>query len=82
MNTDEQLTLWVDGKSFCPNDDGECCPDFSCCRPELLAPEDERTLFAKANDEIRHGMLMGFLGRALAGFGKKVHIAGSTEGED
>jgi hypothetical protein len=25
--------------------DGECCPDFSCCSPELLASREARVTF-------------------------------------
>lgn len=48
MTFDEQLHLWVTGTSTCPNEEGECCPDFSCCQPHLQAPPATRTRFAKA----------------------------------
>jgi len=52
-----QLSEWVAGRPwhnpFTPDgkyglrpQDGECCPDFSCCDPELLSPEHERKEFA------------------------------------
>ena len=34
-----QLDEWVKGNPIHNNVDDECCPDFSCCRPELLAPK-------------------------------------------
>ena len=80
MTSDEQLASWVGGKSIHNVDKGECCQDFSCCQPELLAPQAERELF-RDRPEVRHQMLMGFLGRALASWGDKIHIAGSIEGE-
>ena len=74
ISCDEQLRRWVDGESVhrlftvkrlkC-DDDGECCPDFSCCKPELMQPIEVRKAFAVANDEDRHGMLMMFLGAML-----------------
>jgi len=74
MTSDEQLRLWVEGK---PAHADECCPDFSCCVPELLAPEHERKAFADATQEGRYAFLGGFLARAFANHGKtKVHIAG------
>lgn len=42
MTPNEQLELWVRGKSVHNDERDECCPDFSCCSPELLAPEHER----------------------------------------
>lgn len=81
MTSEEQLSQWIEGKPACPNDGGECCPDFSCCEPEFLTPKDEREAFNRADDEARHSMLMTFLGRALSKhLGKKkrsrIHIAG------
>lgn len=38
-----QLTEWLNGRpvhSDPPAD--ECCPDFSCCYPDLLMPREER----------------------------------------
>lgn len=76
----KQLALWVEGKSIhVPN--GQCCPDFSCCIPQLKAPKEERELFqelylAKKHNEYEK-MLMMFLGRALPIItDKKVYIAG------
>lgn len=50
MTPKEQLKLWVKGKSVhskTKNED-ECCPDFSCCHPYLLAPLHERQAFSEA----------------------------------
>lgn len=78
MTADEQLAEWVKGNSQCPNDRDECCPDFSCCQPELLADEATRIAFADATEETRFSMLGGFLGAAMekAAEGKNVYIAG------
>ena len=56
-----QLDSWVAGNPVHNNFANECCPDFSCCRPELLWPENKRKAFAEANDEVRMEMLMGAL---------------------
>tara|TARA_Y100000310_G_scaffold82841_1_gene79433 strand:+ start:362 stop:616 length:255 start_codon:yes stop_codon:yes gene_type:complete len=66
MTPTEQLDLWVRGISTHNNDRGECCPDFSCCKPELLAPVEVRETFANASEPTRHGMLGSFLGKAIA----------------
>lgn len=65
LTPDEQLRRWVDGKSECPNTDGECCPDFSCCMPHLLAPEPARRAFAASPPEQREQWLGAFLRGAL-----------------
>jgi hypothetical protein len=72
--SDKQLKMWVNGKSIHNNDDDECCPDFSCCRP-CSTDREIREKFYKSNQSEREGMLMMFLSGALAG--ENVHIAGS-----
>jgi len=74
MTCDEQLAKWVDGDSIHNETRDECCPDFSYCNPELLAPEHERQAFAQGDEATRMQMLMTFLGKLLEG--QKVHIAG------
>lgn len=68
MTSDEQLDRWVEGEPVHreDDDDGECCPDFSCCVPELLAEEDVRRRFVAADEEGRSALLMGFLGAAIS----------------
>lgn len=57
-----QLMEWVEGRPwhnpFTPDgrygekpEDGECCPDFSCCVPDVLQPREKREEFAR-----RHGL--------------------------
>lgn len=81
MTHEEQLQSWLKGNSQHMGDKGtgQCCPDFSCCRPELLAPIEERQAFVLADERGRMPWLGTFLGRAFAG--KRVHIAGATEHE-
>lgn len=67
---DEQLRRWVAGEpthvaARPPVKGTECCPDFSCCVPELLRPAEERAEFAAASESRRHAMLMGYLGAML-----------------
>jgi hypothetical protein len=39
----QQLMLWLIGQpTHLPEPWDECCPDFSCCYPDMLMPEDER----------------------------------------
>ncbi len=78
MTVDEQLALWVQGRSAHNDDRGECCPDFSCCNPESAASREERETYVRATGEIQMGMLGTFLGRAMANYKPKtkVHVAG------
>lgn len=42
-----QLTEWVNGRStHLPPPYGECCPDFSCCYPDMMMPSGERVAYA------------------------------------
>lgn len=81
---DEQITRWVAGESVCPNTWDECCPDFSCCVPKLLAPVEIRQAFAAASPADRMKYLGGFLGAAFEAVApdKKVHISGTSDPED
>ena len=64
-----QLIDWVYGESVHNDECKECCPDFSCCHPELLAEEDERWEFLTAclqeDEEKKMGMLGIFLHRLM-----------------
>lgn len=55
----DQLITWVEGISHHNNIDDECCPDFSCCQPEMFQKEDE----------IRKQVLVRFMEKNM--FGKK-----------
>lgn len=97
MTNAEQLDLWVAGKLAGTGKAGhvfkkigkheieECCPDFSCCQPELLASEWLRKEF-KDNEKGREKMLFGFLGQMISkmdvGKGKKIYITGGQDGKD
>jgi hypothetical protein len=58
---DEQLAQWVAGTSICPNTRHECCPDFSCCHPDMAWPLEKRAKFAAAPQGEREKMMMGAL---------------------
>ena len=81
MKPEKQLELWVKGESVHNDEKGECCPDFSCCKPHLLAPEHERKVFLEASqkgdDKTTTSMLFEFLGRAFSS--PKVYVAGYSE---
>ena len=88
MTPEEQLAEWVKGNPI-HNERmlgghliGECCPDFSCCKPELLAPVEIRELYSAAyktdNTKVTSRMLGEFLTRMIDQHEPKikVHIAG------
>lgn len=82
MTDEQQLILWMQGRLVGKKEKAhvvryiagkkieECCPDFSCCSPELLAPYRLRKEFFNY-PESRHKMLMGFLGQLLANMPKQ-----------
>ena len=37
-----QVFLWANGRPYHNHVDGECCPDFSCCHPELFTQNTEK----------------------------------------
>ena len=79
MTVAEQLALWVKGESVHNPTRDECCPDFSCCQPELLADLETRRAFAAGGPTMRNHLLGGFLNKliALRLPQKKVYIAGA-----
>jgi hypothetical protein len=67
-----QMSEWLEGRPWHnpwgpdgsygeERHDGECCPDFSCCRPDLIWPKARRLAFASASEADRHHMLLGAL---------------------
>lgn len=87
MTPREQLDKWVAGQSVHNHERDECCPDFSCCQPELLASEEERVMFRDAyingNQDLIDSMLMMFLTVMLSNIEKdkniKIYLAGETD---
>ena len=82
QNSKDQLEAWLKGKPYHNHESGECCPDFSCCQPVLLAPLHEREAFVRLDEKGRMPMLMTFLERALkhaaklAGKDPDIHVIG------
>ena len=79
MTPEEQLEKWVAGESIHDHENDQCCPDFSCCRPDLAAHIGDREIFQKyfleENECGTMTMLTGFLMKALENYTKtKVHI--------
>jgi hypothetical protein len=62
------------GDSVCPNTRHECCPDFSCCKPQLGWPLGKRVKFLSAGQGEREKMMMGALGDLIASTGEKAYI--------
>jgi hypothetical protein len=92
-----QLNEWVKGNAIHNTVDDECCPDFGCCNPSNLQPKEIRETFAEVSkkadseeynpkhhpfDDAKMGMLMSFLGSAMAGYTKKkIHIVNEVNAE-
>lgn len=64
-----QICLWVKGQSCHDFASGRHCPDLSCCRPDLLAPREERELFLEAfmmgDQKLVERLMVMFGGRAI-----------------
>jgi hypothetical protein len=70
MREARQLNRWLRGERVHLWMPDLCCPDYSCCHAELLAPREERELYIEAHN---HGDITTvtrldamFLGRLLA----------------
>ena len=81
ITADEQLRRWAEGDPVCPNDRGECAPDFSCCRRHLMWPEDKRRAYVQADPRTREKMMMGALGALAADEGVKAHVTRGVPGD-
>ena len=77
-----QLDEWVKGNPIHNDVENECCPDFSCCKPEFLQPLEVRETFKavhnNGDEDAEMGMLASFLGGAMSTAfpDKEIHIAG------
>ena len=64
-----QLSLWVEGRSVHDHSRDECVPDYSCCRPQLAVPKEEREMYLRAHldgdQKTLNRMTYRFLGRML-----------------
>lgn len=69
----EQLAQWVAGK---PIHGRECCPDFSCCDPQLLQPERVRLAYAFGSQQVRDQMCAQFLIAMVKRSGLVVRVIG------
>lgn len=73
-----QLSQWVSGFSFHNGVDDMCCPDFSCCYPEIVTPLEKRQeffkLYKEKGSEATIPMIAEFL-KAVQG--QDIHIIGA-----
>lgn len=75
-----QLDSWLLGQPVHNTEFDECCPDFSCCQPSLMWPEEERKAFAQASDEQRMKMLVHGLSSTISSAfsDKLVYVSGNS----
>ena len=71
---EEQLRRWATGDAVCPNTRHECCPDFSCCKPESGWPLEKRAKFMAASQGEREKMMMGALASLIDGADEKAYV--------
>ena len=64
-----QISDWLKGTSIHgKGKNAECVPDFSCCRPDLLARPEERQAFVDATPAVRAEIRAVFIGIAGASY--------------
>lgn len=74
---EEQLDEWIKGSSLHSDHRGlgeECCPDFSCCKPQLLQPIEVRLAFKRADSAQREKLCMVFLGGMITNAAPDVSV--------
>lgn len=76
-----QVEEWVKGNSQHNYIDNECCPDFSCCKPEMLVDEVTRKMFKNGTEKQRESFMYTFLANAIAicAPGKKAFICNGKD---
>ncbi len=52
-----QTEAWVNGFSYHSQDTDECCPDFSCCRPEMFQEDQSKRAAELQRLQIRYGLV-------------------------
>lgn len=67
-----QTDEWVAGRPWHNTVSDECCPDFSCCRPDMMWDANARRVFASADKVTQRRMMMGGLQALLAD--EPVHV--------
>jgi len=76
MTPERQVKLWVAGDARCPNSEGACCPDFSCCEPGMMWASQERVAYQAAmlsgDHETMRRMSTGAIIEAIVGAGGEV----------
>lgn len=63
-----QLKAWVEGDSQHNQVDDECCPDFSCCVPNIQTSKEDRETFARIyreNQIVADSMKLTYLQQAF-----------------
>jgi hypothetical protein len=70
MTHEEQLFQWLCGNSMHDIENDRCCPDFSCCHPELKEEIKVRKLyytsFLEDDYDLQDSLLIIFLGKAMS----------------
>jgi hypothetical protein len=61
----DQVNHWCNGESIHNEIDDECCPDFSCCNPDVNTPQELREAFRIATLNDHNEAIMYMLGLFL-----------------
>lgn len=52
-----QTEAWVNGYSYHNRDTNECCPDFSCCRPDMFEQDASKRAETLNHLQLQYGLI-------------------------
>lgn len=52
-----QTEAWVNGFSYHSEDSGECCPDFSCCYPDMFEKDPDKRAAHLHKLQLQYGLI-------------------------
>lgn len=52
-----QTEAWVNGFSYHSKETNECCPDFSCCRPDMFQKDASKRTEVLHKLQLQYGLI-------------------------
>lgn len=79
ISNDNRLRLWVKGSPIHDYANNLCCPDYSCCHPDLIASPAERDAFMRGTAAQRLRLEILFLNRLIHSAGIDSQLSVHTD---